>query len=460
MTVSGAEARRVGFLALGFAIAYALLGVFHHWSFRTSYDLGIFDQALWHLSRFEQPASTISEFTNILGDHFYPIIGLLAPLYWILPTPEVLIVAQACLVAASLLPVFVFLRRRLPFSPALMLSAAYACFWGIQQVVASDFHEMAFAPLLIATAVLAADGRQWRLLWTACLLLLFVKEDVVPVVVFLGLYLALQGEVKRGALLAAAGLAAFVLIVSVVIPSFTASGQYAYTGGYLDVVRRPWQIPLTMVSPPYKVRTLLLWFTPFLFLPLRSSLSLLLVPLALERFLSASPGHWGTAFHYTAPVAPIVAMSAGDGLARIAAGLRDQVTGRRMTVYVAAFCLLLSSLLPGRQPLWRLFTPSHYTTPFAEAEGYEALALIPPDASVLAQAALLPHLSQRDEIYVLGRHLWPTDYVVTSSEISPWPLDGYGEIAALLNTRREQGYDVVFERNGWTVLRRGDVSPR
>jgi uncharacterized membrane protein len=86
----------LGALVLLFAFAYALLGIVRHRHFGSSaYDLGIFDQAVWHLSRFEAPASTISGFSNILGDHFYPIIALFAPLYWIAPRPETLIVATA-----------------------------------------------------------------------------------------------------------------------------------------------------------------------------------------------------------------------------------------------------------------------------------------------------------------------------------------------------------------------------
>ena len=35
------------------AVAYALYALFRHWHFHSSgYDLGIFDQAVWHLSRF------------------------------------------------------------------------------------------------------------------------------------------------------------------------------------------------------------------------------------------------------------------------------------------------------------------------------------------------------------------------------------------------------------------------
>jgi len=76
------------------------------------------------------------------------------------------------------------------------------------------------------------------------------------------------------------------------------------------------------------------------------------------RFLSGSPTHWGTVFHYSAPLAPIVAMSAADGLARIAHQLKEGAANL-LVVLAAAACVLLSAVLPGRQPLWRVFAPSH-----------------------------------------------------------------------------------------------------
>jgi uncharacterized membrane protein len=143
-------------MVAAFAVAYSLLGLFRHWHFGTG-----FDQAVWHMSRFEAPASTVSGYTNILGDHFYPILALFAPLYWMAPAPETLIVAQALLLAASTLPMYWFARARLPDRPALALCAAYALFWGMQRTATADVHEAAFAPLLVATALWAIDGRRW-----------------------------------------------------------------------------------------------------------------------------------------------------------------------------------------------------------------------------------------------------------------------------------------------------------
>ena len=58
------------------SLAYIAVGLFKHWHFDTNYDLGIFDQAVWHMSRFEASASSISGHSNILGDYFYPILFL------------------------------------------------------------------------------------------------------------------------------------------------------------------------------------------------------------------------------------------------------------------------------------------------------------------------------------------------------------------------------------------------
>jgi uncharacterized membrane protein len=367
----------------------------------------------------------------------------------------VLIAGQAILLACSIVPVFLFLRTRLPFGPALTLAAAYAVFWGIQQTAVSDVHEMAFAPLLVASIIYAMDQHRWGIFWTSCVLLSMVKEDLIPLLAAVGLYLVLSGERWRGALLMTGALAAFFLVVGVIVPSFNDTGRYSYGGAYYDVLRRPWALPETLVTPIHKVRTMLLWFAPFVFLSLRSPLCLLLLPLALERFASESPTHWGTAFHYSAPVAPIVAMSAGDGLARIAKGMEGE-RARRLLAAVAAMCLIASSLLPGKQPLWRLFTPAHYVmSPFVRT-GYRALGHVPPDASVVAQAALLPQLSQRHHVYVL-EHEAPeldADFVIACAHLSPWPLSSNEELTQLLEGRRRRGYSVVFEEDGWTVLRR------
>src|SRR5438067_80645 len=57
-------------LAAALGAAYAVYAVLRHVHFQTGLDLTIFDQAVWHLSRFEEPASTMKGVPNLWGDHF------------------------------------------------------------------------------------------------------------------------------------------------------------------------------------------------------------------------------------------------------------------------------------------------------------------------------------------------------------------------------------------------------
>jgi uncharacterized membrane protein len=197
-----------------------------------------------------------------------------------------------------------------------------------------------------------------------------------------------------------------------------------------------------------------LWLAPFLFLPLLSPVSVLLIPLALERLLSESPGHWGTSFHYTAPLAPILAMAAADGLARLLTRLRSPARSRRALVWTVAAMVVLSAFLPGRQPMWRLFSPARYATSAAERSAPAAFARIPATASVIAPAAIAAHLSQRDGIHILEPGGADADFVIVSSEVDPWPVASHQALQMLLDDRRAHGYEKVYDAEGWTILQR------
>lgn len=460
--------------AVLFTVAYALYGLFRHWHFGSSaYDLGIFDQAVWHLSRFQAPASTVSGFGNILGDHFYPIIAAFAPLYWVVPAPESLIVAQAILFGASIVPVFLFVNDRLPRGTSYAVVVAYGLFWGIQRAMAFDVHEIAFAPLIIATSVVALDRKLWGLLWIMMVLLVLTKEDLVPLVGGFGLYLVMQGDRRRGVTLIVVSTLVFTGVVGFVIPAFNESGGYTYTSAYASLIERPCLIPLTVVDPPIKLQTAFLWLAPFAFMPLASPLSILILPIALERLLSSSPQHWGPAFHYSAPLAPLLAMSAADGLARLGRRFSSPAAAphmpvqpprgggrvmkrpfRRFETTIAAVCVVLSAFLPGRQPLWRIFTPSHYRSTGIHEAGYQAVRLVPDHASVVAQAAIVPHLSQREAIFMLDAGAPDADYIIAAESLSPWPAETFDELENILDARRQNAYEPVFQQNGWIVLRR------
>ena len=74
-------------VAIVFAALYAVVGLVRHAHFASNaYDLGLFDQMVWHLGRFEAPASSIHGLSNMFGDHFSPIHVLYVPLSWLWPS--------------------------------------------------------------------------------------------------------------------------------------------------------------------------------------------------------------------------------------------------------------------------------------------------------------------------------------------------------------------------------------
>ena len=323
----------------------------------------------------------------------------------------------------------------------------------MQRAMAFDVHEIAFAPLAIATLILAMERRHWPLFWIAAWSLVLIKEDLIPLLAGVGAYLWVRGDTRRGVTLVVASVVLFAAIVGVVVPAFSDSGTYEYTSAYMPLARAPWRLPMALVTPPLKLATVFLWLAPFLFLPLASPLILLSLPIVLERFLSASPHHWGPVFHYSAPLAPILVMSAGSGLARIGRARPDVVNA------AAAAILVLCAVLPGRQPLWRILAAGHYRQTTMVATGREVLAMVPPSASVVAQAAIVPHLSQRRVIHMLDLRAPDSDYVIAQVDLNPWPNSSRGEIEQLTQERERQGYAVIFARDGWTLLRRLPESP-
>jgi hypothetical protein len=147
-------------------------------------------------------------------------------------------------------------------------------------------------------------------------------------------------------------------------------------------------------------------------------------------------------------------MSAGDGLRRLSGWAATPASRRRMVNTLAASSLLLALFLPGNQPFWDLFELEHYRPTALHLAGRRALAHVPPHVSVVAQGAIVPHLSHRERIYVLKDGAPDADVVIAATRVNPYPNDNADAIAKLVNERRARGYSVVFDDLGWIVLRR------
>jgi len=113
-------------LVLGVAATYyAACSLLIHYSFHSfGWDLGLFDQLLWNLSRGNGWEYSFREM-SYLGDHFQPLLLVLVPLVSLDMGPVPLLVVQAIALAAAAIPLFASVRALSGERAAWLLAATY-----------------------------------------------------------------------------------------------------------------------------------------------------------------------------------------------------------------------------------------------------------------------------------------------------------------------------------------------
>jgi uncharacterized membrane protein len=223
----------VGGITLVVAILFGTLSWTESYTLHTaSYDLVIFDQAVRSYSHFQLPVSLVKGMNdgfgpgfNVLGDHWSPALAVLAPLYWIHGGPLTLLLAQAVLMALAVPPLWVFARRELGVAAAYCVVVAYGLSWPVASAASFNFHEVAFAPVLLAvlferlSAWRQGGAPWWHLVW-AVLGVLAVKEDMGLLVAGLGVALVVLRRWRLGVVFFVGGLGYTWFAARVLIPAF------------------------------------------------------------------------------------------------------------------------------------------------------------------------------------------------------------------------------------------------
>ncbi|MFR9725893.1 DUF2079 domain-containing protein [Streptomyces sp. MS19] len=443
-------------LAAVFLVLYTAVSVTRHlrWENR-SWDLGIFEQAVRSYAGLRLPVSDLKgpDFA-LLGDHFSPVTALIAPFYRLFPTPVTLLVAQAALFALAVVPVTRVAAYLLGRATGVAVGAAYGLSWGVQRAVDFDFHEIAFAVPLIAFSLEALlRGRYRAALWWA-LPLLAVKEDLGLTAAAIAAVVALRARggpeprvVRRAVVFAVCAALACLLTIAVLIPAFNSGGDYDYWSKVGDG-GGPVQTAFTDVDQ--KLRTLLWVLVPTTgLLALRSPLLLVLLPTLGWRFVSDDPHYWGTDWHYSAVLMPVVALALVDAVARTRAGERRpwlRAYAERLPMGVLAAALALSTALPvAGLTHTATYRPGH----LAEA-GERVLSVIPDGAEVAANVRPTAHLTARCRVFWIGNTDGPAP-----EYIAYWdPAQTAEELTLYAHRMNPDGvYEVVAQEAGYWVLR-------
>jgi uncharacterized membrane protein len=427
-------ARLVWVSAAAFAGGFGLTAVLRHRAFESGrFDLGNMTQAVWATAHGDVLSVTDvhGEQISRLGAHFDPILALLAPLWWVWPDPELLLVVQAVAVAAGALPVFWLARKHVGSDRAgAALALAYLLSPPVQWLTVSDFHPVAFAcPLLLFAWWHLDQGRLWAFALLAGAAVA-TKEHVGLAVAAIGVWYAVRHRAPRtgAAIAVVAGTAALVAAL-VVVPQFAPTGTSAFESRYESP-------SLDGRDLSYLVSLLL----PLALLPLAGPWALLaaLPELGLN-LLSSTVTQTSVKTHYAATAAPALLAATVFGVARLGA----------RPAYLAALAALAGTILLG--PLGRVPTRADAH----DAAARRALALVPAGAPVSATNSLGAHLSERRRIFsfpVLEEAEW---VVVDEQRLTFLDSLAPARARAPLNAlKRDPAWTRVFAEDGILVLRR------
>lgn len=400
----------VTLMAAAYALRFGLLSVQVQDGYGTpGFDMGIFDQGVWLLSRFRAPFVTVMG-RDLFGDHTSFILFLVVPLYWLIPRAQTLLVLQALLIAAAVFPIFA-LCRKLTSSTlvATLIGASYLLNPALQNANLEQFHPEAFEVFLVAVAIYAAVESKRKLLIASVLAYLLVKEDSALMMVPLGVWVAARRDRRLGIGIVAGSVAYMLFATQVVIRLILGTASF-YTnrlpfGGVAGFLLSPFTRPIALAKylvsghkPFYVWQMGVAFGWVFVLSPEIAAIAVLMLA---ENVASNFPYMQQIYYHYSLPLVPVLAMGSGYAVSRLA-GRARQATGAAV-VFLAA---LISCSLWGLAPFSRHPTYPHLPPNSAQVAALNRLMdEVPPHAVVSAWYGYVPHLDHRTSIYQ-----WPTPF--------------------------------------------------
>ncbi len=375
------------------------------------YDLGIFTQIVRHYASGQAPTIELKQGMNAWGDHFSPVLIVLAPVYRLFPSPVTLLVAQAALIALSAVPVGRFATQKFGVAAGAFIELAYGISYGLQSAVAFDFHEVAFAVPIAAYALEYLQRRRFRYASVLFALLVFVKEDLGLTAFVAGVIIA-SCRKRLGFAVMLWGGGWFIAATAFIVPSFTADDHYRSLNGLsggrglsVDTVLQPWTTPDIWMRTSFIVIAV----TCVGFVALLSPVIALAVPTMGWRFVASNQDYWSTHYHYDAILMPVIFFAAIDGYPRLVRLARRILRKQRIVdaalrpAVFGAACLTIGLLqtTAGHYPFSKILSAHSYRRSASMSAAWKVAKLIPTGAVVRADNDIAPWLVSRTEVYAV-----------------------------------------------------------
>jgi uncharacterized membrane protein len=408
------------------SVLFIKLGAIRHTNYGTfGFDLGIYDQGIWLLSRFKDPFVTVRGL-DLFGHHTNFILLLLVPFYWLGAGPLFLLVVQVVAQGLGAVAIYLLARDLLGARwPAVALASTLLLHPTYQFHVWEFFHPdvIAIAPLLFA--YWAARTKRWRWFAVAAVVAALCKEDVALSLAVLGVLIAVRGDRRIGTIVAAASAAWFQICTRMLLPYFNGIGPF-YDSFFGTFGQSPVEVASHVIShpgdavnvatEPDRMSYYRMMLAPVAFLPLVAIPTLFIgLPMLGVNVLSTLPYLRGFQYHWSALVLAAVMLATVEAIAL----LGKNPTVRTFLVGLVVATSFASTVAWGPSPVstkyrdgyWPLVADSRLAVKKAAA------AMVPDGAPTSAVYLFVPQMSHRTKIYEFPVPWKPINWGVKSENL-------------------------------------------
>lgn len=441
------------FLCGIFTVAGILVSLNRFWQYEVFYiDFGIFDQAIWHVSRFNAPI--IDHFIVggkwIFADHFNPSIFLLSPFYWLTNRSEMLLIVQAFAVGLSAIFLYKIGKDVLKNNfLSLAILVCYLLFVGLQNAVITEFHELTVASLFLMLTFWAIVKKHLKLYFLFLLITLGFKESffITGIGIGIAIFFIRREWIKIAFLTILISIIWGFLTIKFIIPAFS-SGIYIYDPILPDSIVGKIS---SFVDHPLKIKTLFYSFLSFGFLPF---LSLSFWPLIVQdyalRFMPMSfITRWDLGLHYNAQSAVILAIGS-------IFGLQNLMRKKQFSKFIVFLGIILMGnafvlyrfILHG--PFGLSYNPDFYKHTKEFVFLNDLIKKIPDNSSIMTQNNLAARFTHQ-KVWLLRENYdkYKPDYILIDNRAGQNPNDFFGtsgSVADIIKSiERDPKYKAIYK---------------
>jgi len=422
-----------------------------HLSFNThSHDVGLFHSAIWNSLHGQWMFDSVrGQF--YLADHLIFFLFFFIPFYWIYPGPETLYCLSAVAFSGAAFIIYKLAEEQLKNKlAAFLILIAFSTNRYIWGAFLHEFHPDFFAPVFFFLLFLSFYKKKFYLFFISLFCILILKEDYALYLIPAGLYFLIQkGRRAIGLATIFISTVYFLAAYCRVLPYFSEnSGSYTYINswshlgsGPADVLKNLFLNPsIFLFSISYK--TIVTFFTKFIFLPFLSPATLLFVLPPLFLYTSAQfELIRGLSIHYGLIPATFAFIALVEGLRNLGSvkGMKNAVL-----ILISIFCTV------------SLYKPTFYLPILETREFQLRQAEFSKKRPACVQSSLFPHLIPSGEFSIFPECSDRAKYLFLFTKADPYPFSklDFEEAVSRLSDgniwelRENSGGLMLFERKG------------